>query len=363
MRKESQKMGMENHPKNQLLSLKSPWSQDANSIWIASLIEMRRNIEKFNFPGKLDTDRQKQIVSFVSKEYGVQDVAKNSIFLKGEECSPVEKDFLVEHFLTSESFQHAHLGEAFIVDRKGEFMVAINMKDHLQFYLLDTLGELETNWNKLVKMETKLGRSIAYSFSPTFGFLTSDPGVCGTGMRVKIFLQLTALIHTNALSEAIAKYLEESMVISGIQGNPSELIGDVVVLQNNYALGVNEENIISQLRTVTTRLLVEEKTKRAQIKHHESSELKDKVARAFGILMHSYQIEAIEALNEIALLKLGLEFGWLEGVTIMQLNELFFNCRRGHLLRSFSEKVSPEELRHKRAQFIHETLKYVLLTI
>lgn len=356
-------MTTENNNKNQLLSLKSPWSTDSNAIWIASLIEMHRNIEKFNFPGKLDTDRQKQIVSFVNKEFVANDLAKNAYFLKGEECTPLEKDFLVEHFLTSESFQHAHLGEAFIVDRKGEFMMAINMRDHLQFYMLETRGELENSWNKLVKMETKLGRSILYSYSPTFGFLTTDPVWCGTGLIIKIFLQLSALIHTNKLAEAVAKYTDDSMMVTGIQGNPSELIGDVVTLQNNYALGLNEENIISQLRTATTRLLVEEKSARAAIKQQESSELKDKIARAFGILIHSYQIEAVEALNEISLLKLGVEFGWLEGLSLVQLNELFFNCRRGHLLRNFSEKVTPEELRHKRAQFIHEALKYAILTI
>lgn len=356
-------MATANNSKNQLLSLKDPWSRDENPIWLASLIELHRNIEKFNFPGKLDTDRQKQIISFIYKEFVDNNLLKNGYFLKGEECSPLEKDFMVEHFLTSESFQHAHLGEAFIVDKMGELMLAINMRDHLQFYLLDTKGELENSWNKLVKMETKLGKSILYSYSPTFGFLTSDPSYCGTGLSIKIFLQLPGLIHLNQLNDVLAKYTDDSIKITGMQGDPTDLIGDVVTLQNNYSLGFNEENIISLLRTATTRILVEEKSIRTLIKQQESFDLKDKVARAFGILIHSYQIEAIEALNEISLLKLGLECGWLTGVSTQQLNELFFNCRRGHLLRSFPDKIGPEELRHKRAQFIHQTLKHAVLTI
>jgi protein-arginine kinase len=45
--------------KNELFKLEQPWSSNDNPIWIASTVRINRNIEKFNFPSKLDTDKKK----------------------------------------------------------------------------------------------------------------------------------------------------------------------------------------------------------------------------------------------------------------------------------------------------------------
>lgn len=338
------------------------WNENPNPIWLASVVLLHRNLEKFNFPGKLDQDRRKQIISLLSKELSSID-GKNPQLLKGEECSPLEKEFLVEHCLTNESYHQAHQGEGFILDDSGSYLISLNMKDHLHIYGLETKGEIETAWSHLVKIDTKLGKNLVYAYSPKFGFLTADSYVCGTGLVVTAYLQLSALIHTNQLEPVLARLKEEAIQAGSLKGDTSELVGDLLAVRNNYTLGINEETIISSLRNYVTKLIVEEKSARTLLHQRESSDIKDKIARAYGILIHSYQIEAKEALDEIALLKLGLELGWLKGTTINALNHLFFNCRRAHLLNHFPEKVVQEEVPHKRAEFIHKALNGVSLTI
>jgi len=109
--------------------------------------------------------------------------------------------------------------------------------------------------------------------------------------------------------------------------------------------------------------MVEENTARNSIKHKDNPALKDLISRAYGILFHSYQIEAVEAMNALSLMKLGLQLEWIGNTTILALNQLFFNCRRAHLLRLFPEKISQEEVAHKRAEYIHQSLKGVTLLI
>lgn len=36
----------------------NPWMNNENSIWIGSTVALSRNIEKFNFPNKLSTDKR-----------------------------------------------------------------------------------------------------------------------------------------------------------------------------------------------------------------------------------------------------------------------------------------------------------------
>lgn len=343
---------------------KKPWNNNANSIWLASTVCLQRNIQKFIFPGKLDGERKQQIIALISKELLTQDASlAHPCLIKAEELPPLEKEFLVEHFLSTSNFVQAHVGEGFVLDKTGEFLATLNLMDHIHLQIIDTKGELENSWSRLVKIETTLGKTINYAFNSKFGFLTADPTLCGTALTASVFLQVPALVHSEKIDAALEKYADDSLAILGIQGSPNEIIGDVIVARNNYTLGLTEENIIASLRAFTTKILVEENSLRSQIKREASADFKDRVSRAYGVLIHSYQIEAIEALNALSLLKLGVETNWIEGIDHQQINELFFNCRRAHLQCQFPEKITQEELAHKRAEYIHKSLKEIKLLI
>lgn len=352
-----------NNSAQEILKKKKPWDDNTNSIWLASTVSLHRNIEKFKFPGKLGADRKKQIISLVSKEVLKLPQLTNPILIKAEELGILEKEFLGEHFLSSHSYNQAHAGEGFILDDTGELLIDLNIKDHIKLELIDCKGELENTWSKLVKIETSLGKTINYSFLPKFGFLTADPTQAGTALTISVFLQLPGLIHSGTIDDILEKYADESIIISGIQGSPTEIIGDIIVAQNNYTLGLTEENIVSSLRNFTTKMMLEETAMRNSIKKNDSSDFKDKISRAFGILNFSYQIETIEALNALSLLKMGIEAKWITGIDVKTINSLFFNCRRGHLLNIFSEKIVQDEVAHKRSEYIHKVLKPVSLAI
>lgn len=341
----------------------SPWEKNENAIWLATSLNLFRNIDKYHFPSKLQMDKRKLVCELLSKELLESPTLQHPAFLKGEEASPFEKQFLFEHFLTMHSFQQAHAGEGFIFDETKQFLATINLRNHLQLELLDFNGEIESSWSKLNKIEVPIGKTLSYAFSTKFGFLTSEPTESGTALIVSFFLQIPSLIHSEALSEFLVKHRDDSIAVTGIQGKPNEIIGDLVSVHNNYTLGVTEDNILSSLRSMTTKLIVEEKSIRSRLKEKENEEFKDKVSRAFGTLMYSYKIETVEAMNALSLLKLGLELGWVKGSTNRELNALFFNCRRGHLMNKYEQEIPKEEVPHKRAEFIHKNLKEIQLVI
>ncbi|CCB84984.1 MULTISPECIES: protein arginine kinase [Parachlamydia] len=347
-----------------LIQQKKPWANNHNTIWLATTATLNRNIEKFKFPIKLSSEQKKQIISLVSHDLLQSNQITDPVLIRSEELGPLEKEFLVEHFLSEEGYQQAHGGEAFIVEASGEFLLALNVKDHMQFTWIDCQGEIEQIWTRLVKLESALGKVVTYAFSPNFGFLTTDPSQCGTALTVTVLIQPSALIQTGEINEIIARLGNETLTITSLQGNPNEIIGDLIAIRNRYTLGVTEENVIASLRSFVTKLIVEESTARMHLHQQKNAEVMDRVSRAFGVLVHSYKLEAIEALNAISLLKLGADLGWLTGITIDKLNELFFSCRRAHLLFQYGdEKIPQEEIPHKRAEFVHQALKNATLTI
>lgn len=345
------------------LYLNNPWRNNPNQVWLSSTLAIFRNLDKFNFPSKLNTDKQKTIINLVSTPILKYLKSKNPKLVYAEQMEPLDKEYLTEHFLSSEGFYQAHAGEAFIIDQTGEFLATINIHDHLQLSTIETSGDLENRWNDLVDLETALGESLKYAFSQRFGFLTSDPTTCGTGMQITVYLQLPALIHSGIIDDTLNQLVDENVTISGLHGSPTEVIGDILMIKNNFTLGATDEKTLTTIENVTTKLVVEENSQRSKIKSSDDTEIKDRISRAFGILMHSYQIDAVEALNALSLIKLGVDLDWITGTTPEELNTLFFNCRRAHLICQVDKTVSQEELLHKRAEYIHEFLKSIQLSI
>ncbi|MEM1282343.1 MAG: protein arginine kinase [Chlamydiota bacterium] len=356
-------MSLSNDGAEAHLYLKNPWENNSNQVWLSSTLSIFRNIDKFNFPSKLNTDKQKTIINLASTPLLNYQKLSNPSLIHAEEMDPLDKEYLTEHFLSSEGFYQAHAGEAFVIDRTGKFLATINIHDHLRLTIMDSTGEIENRWNELVELETTLGESLKYSFSQRFGFLTSDPTTCGTGIEITVYLQLPALIHSEVIDDTLSRLVDENVTISGLHGSPTEVIGDILMIKNNYTLGTTDEKTLTTIENVTTKLVVKENSQRAKLKSSDDSEIKDRVSRAFGILMHSYQIDAVEALNALSLIKLGVDLNWITGTSIEELNMLFFNCRRAHLIYQFEKNITQEELLHKRAEYIHNFLKSIELTI
>src|SRR6185436_6805545 len=108
---------------------------------------------------------------------------KSSAYFPADKLSPLDKEFIFEHFLCLESFQNADKGQGFFLDETGHFLAQANLKNHLQLQLINTSGDILTAWADLVKIETEIGKTLSYAFSPKFGYLTSDPTLCGTALQ------------------------------------------------------------------------------------------------------------------------------------------------------------------------------------
>ncbi len=342
---------------------KTPWSEESDPIWPASLFILQRNLARFNFPPKLETAQANESLEYLRNSLLSSSELDTPLFLKAENVSPIDKEFLFEHYLCLQGFQNTAKGQGFVVDKEAKFLALLNIQDHLQLHLLDSKGGWESCWNQLTKIERSLMEKLDFAFNPRFGHLTSDPTTCGTALTVLVYLHLPALIHTGQFQEVFIKQKEEEVEAISMQGDLSDIVGDLVVLRNIFTVGLSEENILRALQTMSMRLITLEKTVRSQIKSKDNPELKDEVSRAVGLLLHSYQLQTKEALDAISLLKLGLDLGWVSGITSSKLNEIFFKCRHAHLSHAFHlNSLDPHEASHPRAEFLHQQLSSVTLT-
>ena len=333
-----------------------PWGKEADPIWPATTFVLRRNLNHHVFPTKLKEDRAHILQSQIKETLLAQASLTNPQFLAAETLTAIEKEFLFEHFLRLEGFQNTLKGQGFLVDSTANFLALFNIEDHLQLHLTECENKLEKGWNSLSELDTKLSSILDFAYSEKFGFLTSDPALSGTGFKMTAFLHLPALIHKDKLQDALAKQNDEEIEASSMQGSMEDFLGDLLILSNRYTLGMSEENIFYSLHSAAMQFSLLEKTLRDHLREDADDEMRDHVSRAFGLLMHSYQLQTKETLDALSLMKLGLDLGWISGVTDQIINEVFFQCRRAHLT-SLSLETDPKHLPRLRAELIHTKLK------
>lgn len=364
-----------NHPKNDFTPVyihESPWKKNDNIIWLGSTFSLKRNIEKIPFPHKLSSDKKRQIRGLLLQTLSKSKEFSEASFIPIENTSPWDNEYIIEHFLLPSTL-HQSEAEAFVINPMGSSLAIINFEDHLHLMNLDTGEELSRGFDRLLKTNAEIAKLINFAFSQKFGYLTANPGACGTALRVTVFLHLPAILLKNKLKDFSEQNKEAGIIFTGFQSNPNEFMGDIVALHNRYTCGVSEEQILSSLQTAAAKLIAEEKGLRQAFRKEYECEvpaikdqsfllnIRDKVNRAYAILMYSYQIEVVEALQEVSWIKLGLDLGWIKGASQASLNHLFFALRHAHLLRHYDQKPSQEELPHRRAEYIHKELKDLTL--
>ena len=356
-------MKQEKPPSDPIFHLKNPWEKHSHKVWLATGLTLSRNLQKFKYPHKLDKAREVQVLSLIHESLlKCPELDKPELF-RSEELGPLEKEFLLEHFLLAESFHQAHAGEGFVIDGTGEFLGVLNVADHVQLNMIDTQQEIEKSWNKLSKIEGHLSKTLDFAFHPRFGFLSSNPRLAGTALTISLYLHIPAIIHTGELAELLEKEKEEEVEAVGLQGKTSEMIGDILVARNTCTLGLTEEYILTTMRMWATRAVVAEISIRKKLMENNNESMKNKVTRALGLLTHSYQLEVIEALNALSLVKLGIEVGWIQAPPGLNMNQALFNSRRAHLINQLETKVDIPELPRKRAAFLHQIASQLTLAI
>jgi len=338
-----------------------PWDAKGNPIWPATSFFLYRNIAKYPFPSKLNEEKSEQLLSLLQKRLLNLPELQKPLFLSAETLSPQEKEFLCEHFLCQDGWQNSSKGQAFVLDESSRFLATLNVNDHITLQWVDCKGEWEKAWNALNKIEVSVGNELEYAFSSQFGYLSHNPFLCGTSLLVYCYLHLPALISSEKLPELLKTSLGETIGSSGLFKSKN-YIGDFLVLKNTSTLGITEEAILRDLHKAATELCLAEQDERLYYKKKPPIELKDKISRAFGLFVHSYQLDTKEALDALSQIKLGIDLGWIKGISDEEVNELLFRCRRAHLLQSH-EKISLDkrELSQARAEYLHEQLQKATL--
>lgn len=333
--------------------VKPIWHDMDDEIVLASSVRLLRNLNRFKFASKLDEQARAQVLKFISSALTNHPKLQSPTIISAEQMTGDDKEFLLERFLFLEGLNQASSGEAFAVTQNGRFLAILNLCEHLQLMQIAPGERIDKLLVELVSLETHLSGQLDFAYSNRFGFLTAEPSHCGTGLIANVLLHLPTLVQSGKIEEVTSALHEDNVIISGL--DQQGFVADMVLLRNRHTIGISEEKIIANLQSIASRLSIAEMSQRKKLQHDTNHEIMDRVARAYGLVKHSYMLDTREAMQAISLLKLGSLMGWLQGLSTKSANQWLFDIQRAHL-RGEQKEGASTSLNHERALLLHKML-------
>lgn len=326
-------------------------------IVISSRIRLARNIAGYNFLSRLTFEAQAEVLEKIKTAITSLDLDEDVYFVDVAHASATQQELLVERHLISRAHANGKGPRGVIIAASEAFSAMINEEDHLRIQCFKTGLQLDKCWEQINRFDDMIEKKLDYSFSSRYGYLTACPTNVGTGIRVSVMLHLPALKIIGQLDRFFNTAKDMNLVVRGLFGEGTEAMGDFFQLSNQVTLGISETEILEKFTSKIVPAIIEYETlARKELLEKKTELLEDKVQRALGVLRSARLISSQEAIFLLGHVRMGVNLGMIDNISIQTVNELFMLTQPGHLQINKQKTLDPDSRDIARAQIIHQYL-------
>lgn len=325
-----------------------------SDVVVSTRIRLARNIAGFKF--KL-TSRE-EIISLENKiKDNLFEIGYGLKFFRFKDMDDITKMSLVEKNLISPEFvlDETQKG-SILLNEEENICIMVNEEDHLRLQVFTAGLDLENALNLAVEIDEKLAKSLGYAVSKKYGYLTTYPNNCGTGLKASVMLHLPALLRTGNMKPILDTISRFEVNIRGIYGENSRSVGDMFQLSNQKTLGVTEKEIVESIYIIAQKLINKEREARKLLAKDDIS-LEDKVYRSYGILSNCRKISSEEARELLSDIKLGTDLGILPELNDTKIQKLYLYTKPANMQKMLGNQYDGLERDIKRAEIVKQILE------
>lgn len=325
-----------------------------SDVVISSRVRLARNLAGLPFPHAMDRDAAERLVQMV---HGAMTggVLGDLHLIRLGDLGPLQGQVLVEKHLISPQHARNPLG-AVAIRTDQAVSVMINEEDHLRIQALSPALQLREAYALCAEVDDALEERLDYAWHERYGYLTACPTNTGTAMRASVMLHLPGLALTNQARRLVGLISKLNCVVRGMYGEGSEAAGNVFQVSNQVTMGQSEDDILTGLVSLTTRLVQEEREARGGLLAEMRPHLEDRVWRAWGVLSCARVLTSKEALACLSNLRLGLDLGLINGINANTLNSIMFAIRPAYLQILTGRQLDSDERDIRRAAIVREQI-------
>lgn len=340
-----------------LISQTSEWLRGVgpqSDIVMSSRIRLARNIANMPFSRWANKKQSQQVLETSKSAIETNNFMKTGLFLKVEDLTSINKQFLLERHLVSRELIEKSDSKAVFISEGEIISIMINEEDHMRMQAMQSGFNLKQAWQIIDRIDSDLGAKIDFAFSSDFGFLTACPTNTGTGMRASVMLHLVALVMTKQINKVLQAISKFGLTARGFYGEGTQAIGNFFQISNQTTLGHTEQDVIDGLERIINQIIMHEQAARKVLETQHKAELEDRIFRALGTLKSAHIITSNETIELLSMVRLGVDAGLIKDIDIVKLNQLFISTQPAHLQKLEGKILSASERDTKRAEVIRE---------
>lgn len=324
-----------------------------SDIVISSRVRLARNLKNYPFKEKSKPEDLENILNTM-KEI-TPSIGYDLKYIELKDLDDITKLSLIEKHIISPDFAVNPYG-AIIINEEENICIMVNEEDHLRIQVFASGQELENITNLAIELDEKLDTLVEYAINKKYGYLTACPTNVGTGMRLSVMVHLPALTLTGNISKVLNVVNNFGMNIRGIYGEGTQSQGNIYQISNNQSLGLTEKEIVKNLKTITEKVIDQERLARKFLAKNQI-DLEDRVYRSYGILTNALKISSEECRKLLSDVKLGTDLGIIKELNDTKVNSLNLYTKPGNLQKYLGKKLEAFERDIERAKVIKQIIK------
>ena len=316
-----------------------------SDVVTSTRIRFARNLQGFKFNLKNQKDIEELKNKIKENTYVIGYGLK---YLELKDMDDITKLSLVEKNLISKDYALKNKTGAILINDEENICIIINDDDHLKVQVFSSGFELENTLNFAIELDKKIEEVLGYATSKKYGYLTSMPTNCGTGLKASVMVSLPALEKTRNIDKVFYN-------LSNFGINILEL-NNAFEISNKRTLGITEEDIIQNIKVVTEKLIEQERNARKFLDKDKIS-LEDTIYRSYGLLTNCRKITLEETEKLLSNVKIGTDLGILPELTDSKIQKMYLYSKPANMQKYLGEQYETFERDIKRAEVIKNIIK------
>lgn len=222
-----------------------------------------------------------------------------------------------------------------------------NEQDHIKIIAYCKGFDLEKCYQDANAVDDKILDKLEISFSTEFGFLTSNPLLCGTGMELEALLFLPALVQSEKLNKIAKDVLKNDFEFISFDNGNNDIVCPFVKIKNKYTFGYKENEFAEKFKWVINKIIDLETIEENNLFDFSASFLVDKIYRSFGIVKNAYRLDYNEAVSCLGYILWGIKLNVLKTKKQFDILDILCKIKENHLT---TQNLNIKELEKKRAK-------------
>ncbi len=332
------------------------WLSGPSGVVISSRVRLARNLAGLPFLSKCTIDHQRELEQRLRATFfETRVLGPNGFYVDVAAADPMDRELLLERHLISRHHVEADHPRGVAVAIDETLAIMTNEEDHVRMQVLRPGEQLRDALEHINRVDDRLDEELDFAFHHRFGYLTACPTNVGTGLRISVMLHLPGLKMAGELEKVFRAAADMHLAIRGLYGEGTAASGNFFQLSNQTTLGKTDEQIVE---TFTQNILPDfiryELAAREGLLRSDRAKLDDCIFRALGLLRNAHLMGANEMMYLLSMVRLGVELGRIEDVSIGTVNDLFLLGQPAHLQRMAQRPLDQRQRDPVRAEFIRK---------